>query len=371
MKVERDIAGMALPFAAGVAASVWAGEIICFQPLFSSATASLTLLCSFLLLVHPNRRNFDPITLQTVIFILFVSCGILCGIRAHIVTVYIPVKDSIITWIRHMGTATAEAIDGIGFRDSDTNAMIKALIIGDRSDIPSHITEAFRTSGASHILALSGLHLGIIYGIIGKALSVLGNTVAAQRSRTLITVMSCGLYTIATGAGASITRAFIFILLGESAKATGRHSSLGSILMASMLIHLTIDPMIIKDVGFQRSYAAMAGIAFIFPHLRDFWHQDTEAASGYRPMKRIWETVAMSVSCQLTTGPLAYFYFRSFPVNFLLTNLISLPLTALIIPAALLTLVLECYGICPEILLRATEMLVTALSAALKVISSM
>ena len=70
-------------------------------------------------------------------------------------------------------TKTGEMIDSIRFSNPDTNAIIKALIIGDRTDIPKHITEAFRESGASHILALSGLHLGIIYGILTKLLSVL------------------------------------------------------------------------------------------------------------------------------------------------------------------------------------------------------
>lgn len=371
MKVARDIAGMALPFAAGVAAAVWAGKIICFRPLFYSVAASAVFLGSFLLLIRPDRFTFRSATLRTIVFILMASCGILCGIRAYITPSDLMAAEGTIAWIRNMGTATGEAIDRIGFRNPDTNAMIKALIIGDRSDIPWHITEAFRKSGASHILALSGLHLGIIYGIIGKALAISGNSVTAKTARSLITVLLCGLYTLATGAGASITRAFIFILLGEAAKISGRPRDLGSILMVSLMVHLALDPMAIREVGFQLSYAAIAGIAFIHPWLRGFWPEKSSSVWFEKGTRWIWNTAALSISCQITTGPLAYLYFRSFPVNFLLTNLISLPLTGMIIPAALLTLALDSYGICPEILLRATEMLVTALSAALNVISSM
>ena len=79
----------------------------------------------------------------------------------------------------------------------------------------------------------------------------------------------------------------------------------------------------------------------------------------------------MSISCQITTGPLAWFYFGTFPVHFLLTNLIAIPLTGLIIPTALAVLLLSALGICPEMLLRACEMLVTALSQALEIISVM
>ena len=373
MKVARDIAGMTLPFAVGAATVVWAGGTICSRPIFLSMTASLALLGTFCFLNFPGIRKSDPISVRAIIAAAFASCGILCGIRGTLVPAGITAGGGFHEWTTSIGMATGEAIDRIGFRDPDTNAMIKALIIGDRSDIPGHITEAFRESGASHILALSGLHLGIIYGIIGKVLAIFGNSVSARRSRSMITVLACGLYTLATGAGASITRAFIFILLGEAAKVTGRFRDLGSILMVSLIIHIAIDPAAIREVGFQLSYAAMAGIAFIYPWIQGFWSEKAEKESEWfvRATGWIWNTAALSISCQLTTGPLAYLYFRTFPIHFLLTNLISLPLTGVIIPAALMTIVLDICGICPEILLRATETLVTALSAALKVISSM
>ena len=79
----------------------------------------------------------------------------------------------------------------------------------------------------------------------------------------------------------------------------------------------------------------------------------------------------MSIACQITTAPLAWYYFGTFPVHFLLTNLIALPLTGLIIPLAILTLTLSVFGICPEMISRACEMLVTALSQALDIISAM
>jgi competence protein ComEC len=115
----------------------------------------------------------------------------------------------------------------------------------------------------------------------------------------------------------------------------------------------------------------MAGVAFIFPWLKGFWPQDVKFRKFRDPLKWIWETAALSISCQITTGPLAYVYFGTFPVHFLLTNLIAMPLTGLIIPAAVLTVMLTAAGWCPEMLLRATEALVTALSEALNIIASM
>jgi competence protein ComEC len=133
-----------------------------------------------------------------------------------------------------------------------------------------------------------------------------------------------------------------------------------------MIIQLTICPSDISNIGFQLSYAAIAGIAWIHPFLKDIWPEDSEPI-----LKRIWNSASISISCQLTTGPLAWFYFRTFPQYFILTNLIALPLTGMIIPAALLTSILSAMGICPNLLIQGTELLVNALCSSLEIIASM
>ena len=369
MKVAREISGVVLPFAAGVAAAVWPGCLPCIRPCISTGLSYAAVTSSAALLFHFRNRPVPPSYLRMAICICMASCGILCGLTSEIISPGIRFTDNILEAIGALGAATGKLIDEIGFRSSDTNAMIKALIIGDRSDIPAHITESFRSSGASHILALSGLHLGMIHYICTKILSILGNSPRAQTIRSASTVLLCGLYTLATGAGASIVRAFLFILIGERARIAKSSRSLGTTLMSALLIHLTISPQSIREVGFQLSYAAIAGIAYIFPWLRNFWPDSGKEKKG--PLLRIWESAALSISCQITTGPLAYLYFGTFPVHFIMTNLIALPLTGLIIPSSLLTICLEAFGICPPILYRASEILVTALSDALEIISLM
>jgi predicted membrane metal-binding protein len=195
------------------------------------------------------------------------------------------------------------------------------------------------------------------------------------------------------------------------ARLTGRYHGLGQILLASLVIQLVIDPLAIRSVSFQLSYAAMAGIAFVCPWLQGFWERaaglfkaDEGAASGdgevagvgnglvtswgtsvrnfatlvnrtgtllSQSVRWIWNTVALSIACQITTAPLAYMYFGTFPVHFMLTNLLSLPLTGLLIPSALLTVGLSALGCCPPVLIKVTEWLVCALICLLDVISSM
>jgi competence protein ComEC len=136
--------------------------------------------------------------------------------------------------------------------------------------------------------------------------------------------------------------------------------------MSALLIQLLISPESARDIGFQLSYSALAGIAFIFPWLKNLW---PDGKGGL--MKWMWVTASMSVSCQITTGPLAYFYFGTFPQHFLLTNLIAMPLTGLIIPSGLLTLALDSAGICPEFMIRLTEQLVVLMTEAMKIVASM
>jgi competence protein ComEC len=116
----------------------------------------------------------------------------------------------------------------------------------------------------------------------------------------------------------------------------------------------------------------MAGIAFIFPKMKSFWPEEEKGdVREWRFLKWIWTSASLSISCQLTTGPLAWYYFSSFPQHFLLTNLIAIPLTGIIIPAALITLVLNTFGICPLFMLRLTEGLAEVLTSSLAIIATM
>ena len=90
-----------------------------------------------------------------------------------------------------------------------------------------------------------------------------------------------------------------------------------------------------------------------------------------RPTRWIWNSAAMSIACQITTAPIAWLYFGTFPQYFLLTNLIALPLTSILIPASAVTLMLYKTGICPDLLIRITEWLTELLIRALEIIASM
>lgn len=367
MTVEREIAGFALPFAAGVLSV----SLFSTFPYYtgSSAIIPVCLAAALFLNAYFRKNPTDPYILGGFIALTAFLTGAFCFSNDALLQLTSTEKTGPFTSFAHSCClAVQKRIEAIPFRHEDTAALIKALLTGERSSIPREVTEAFRTSGASHILALSGMHIGIIYGIVSKSLAPAGNGTKAVAVRTLAIVGICGFYTLAVGAGESIVRAFIFILINEAARFTHRYRSLKHTLSCALIFQLALSPSSISSVGFQLSYAAMAGIAYIHPWLQKCWPDD---GSGPNPFRKIWEMASMSISCQITTGPLAWFYFRSLPMHFLLTNLMAIPLTGLIIPASLLTVLLCSIGICPDILIQLTEFLVSALTGSLTVIAGM
>lgn len=366
MTAERDIAGFALPFSAGILS---AGLISYSETRLSAILAGMILLMTMAFMMHEsfNRKAFTTQMLS--IAAAAFSCGILCHISDCCIGIS-SIRSYSFAERAALGFCARlkEAIDAIPFEDQETGALIKALVTGDRASLTPEVSSAFRESGASHILALSGMHLGIIYGILIRLMAFIGNSRPAVLIRSTGIIVICGFYTLATGAGESITRAFLFILLNEVAKLLHRKPGLKVITMSALVIQLASDPSSIRSASFQLSYAAIAGIAFIHPHLKSFW-PDISFRKGI--LRKIWENASMSISCQITTGPLAWHLFRSAPQYFLLTNLIAIPLTGILIPLAILTICLHSMELCPAILMQFTEKCAGLMTDALRIISSM
>ena len=259
----------------------------------------------------------------------------------------------------------------IPFPHPRTGALLRALLTGKRDQLDRETTAAFRKAGASHILALSGLHLGIIYLIISRLLFFLGKSRRAVAARSVIIVGICGAYTAATGAGPSIVRAFIFITLAEIARnCPGRRRKGVNIWCAALLLQLCIKPSVISSIGFQLSYLAMLGTFTLFPILRDWYPSAGPAKDRWHPMRRMWEAMALSISCQAFTGPLVWLRFHTFPKYFLLSNLISLPLAEVLIVGGLACYGLEALKISPHLLTRAVDWISELLCSSLETIAS-
>lgn len=364
MVVQKGHVGIEPFFAVGVLSATLTS--IAISQLYSAAAVALTVTVWLVSSLIHNQTSTTSKTSEILIVAIALAAGIFCGLNGRIIS-YTAGSDRVqLTAFQATGEAFQASIDAINFSERDINALLKALLCGNRADLPDRITEAFRISGASHILALSGLHLGIIYMIVGKTTSIIGNSPAAKFVRSAVNVAICTIYTLTTGASASLTRALLFIILREAGITLERPVSLKDLLRKCLLIHLVVNPSVILDIGFQLSYAAMAGIAWIYPRIRKLWSDESGG-----PMKKIWDSASLAISCQFTTAPLAFHYFGTFPTHFLLTNLLTLPLTGFLIPIAILTVALNAAGLCPAILTEICEKAASCLIFIIETISQM
>jgi len=224
-------------------------------------------------------------------------------------------------------------IGAIPFKDPENNALMEALLLGRKGGLSASTVAAFRNAGAAHLLALSGMHLGIIYAFAGKALQLLlGNSILARRIRHVAIILLCLWYTMICGAGDSLLRAWLFILLRESGLLLDRPQPPGQILCAALTLHLVVRPLSVGNIGFQLSYLAMVGIVFVWPLVKDWLDS------------RIWSAASLSICCQLFTAPLTLLYFGTFPKYFLITNLLAAPLLSVVLVCCVLLLILGTFS---------------------------
>lgn len=355
MLVLRDIIAISIPFSAGVMSAAYLplGELSLY--LAASLCCVVCFLCAWSLCSRHSGAHWA-------IFMCFCAGAFVC--LSHKIALAPERESPGIAASALQGLLTH--IDETGFAGEECRALIKALLTGYRKELDAELTEAFRDAGAAHILALSGLHMGIIYGMLHRLMFWMGHSRTARTVKSGISILSCAFYTLMTGASASVVRALLFISLNELASlGRGRRREPMNVYCAALMLQLCFSPLSIRSPGFQLSYMAMLGIYLLFPILDGWWK-----SSGPSLLRRIWSASALSISCQLFTAPLAWCWFRSFPLYFLLTNLLILPLTEIFIISSVAALALEAVGICPQIIKNLSDSLAQIIVSIVKVISS-
>lgn len=363
MEGAGDIVALAIPFAAGVATGALVSGVTGPEAIWLLPNLSLAIFLSilpFVLLGSCPRLSYA---------VLFFLLGAFCHFSQRLGMPARPVQTPL---TERACEALKQIIDAIPFPHERTGGLIQALLTGDRTGLSRETKELFRKSGAAHILALSGLHLGLIYLIIRRVLSLAGNKPAVKISRCVLTLIATGFYTLMTGAGPSIVRAFLYISIREiSLLSPGRRHDPARVLLCALTIQLALRPGVISQVGFQLSYLAMLGITVLFPYLKSWYPASRSRWDRIDPMRRIWDAAALTLSCQAFTAPLAWIRFHSFPKYFLLTNLLALPLSSAVVSLSAATVALSALHLCPVLLIRLNDMLIQALLYALEIISSM
>ncbi|MES2394746.1 MAG: ComEC/Rec2 family competence protein [Bacteroidota bacterium] len=207
----------------------------------------------------------------------------------------------------------------------DEFAVGSALLLGCVDKLDADIISAYSSTGALHVLSVSGLHVAIVYVIFNWLLSFFNKIKYGNIIKAILLILLLWFYAALTGLSPSVLRAatmFSFIII---AKAYDRYTNIYNTLAASAFLLLLIDPFLIMEVGFQLSYLAVIGIVYIQPKIYNWFEVKNWL------LDQVWTITSVSIAAQIATFPLGLHYFHQFPNYFLLSNLIVIPISTAII----------------------------------------
>lgn len=242
----------------------------------------------------------------------------------------------------------------IALPDEEHYAIAAAMILGDRSLISEDLKRAYTETGAIHVLAVSGLHVGIVCALflfLFRHLGIKNRYAKAIKVSVIIIILWC--YAILTGMAPAVTRAalmFSLILLGDT---FFRYQNSYNTLAGAAIIILMIDPNLLFQISFQFSFLALISILFFFRRIYYYCITDS------KPLNYVLQLASMSVAAQVLVFPLTIYYFHKFPIYFILSGIVAVGLAFFILYLGIAT-----------ILLSSIPIISTALNAALSVLMS-
>ncbi|MDO6676187.1 ComEC/Rec2 family competence protein [Tenacibaculum sp. 1_MG-2023] len=225
---------------------------------------------------------------------------------------------------------------------NDEFAVINALLLGQRQEISKELLESYTNAGAIHILAISGLHIGILLWLLSYLFKPLEKLPYGTIIKTVCLIFLLWSFAFIAGLSASVVRAvtmFTFVAFGLSFK---RKKVIEFSLISSMLFLLLIKPMFLFDVGFQLSYLAVFGIVWVQPLLYNLW------TPKLRFLDKGWQLFTVSVAAQIGILPVSLYYFHQFPGLFILSNLIIIPFLSAILFGGIVIILLATFSILPQ-----------------------
>ena len=226
----------------------------------------------------------------------------------------------------------------------DELAIMNALLLGQRQDISKELTANYSKAGAIHILAVSGLHVGIILWMLSFVLKPLERYKKGKVIKLVLVLLFLWFFAVLAGMSASVTRAvtmFSAIAIGQF---YNKRNAVEHSLIFSMFILLLLKPLFLFDVGFQLSYLAVFGIIWVQPVFYQLWKPK------YYIIDKGWQLITVSTAAQLGVLPISLFYFHQFPGLFFLSNLLIIPFLGVILGTGIIVLGLSYLTILPILL---------------------
>lgn len=218
--------------------------------------------------------------------------------------------------------------------DGSAYAVVAAMALGDKSQLTRELRDAYAISGASHILALSGLHLGIIYTLLSLLLSRRRWQMVSQ----IVIIVSIWLFVFLVGLSASVVRSAVMVSIYALLSLGHRDKLSVNTLAFAAIVMLLFNPMALFDVGFQLSFMAVLTILLFYPLLESLWSQPF--LLDHRLFRWLWTMLSVSCAAQIGVAPLIAYYFGRISCYFLLANLVVVPAAALILYLSLAVLLI-------------------------------
>jgi competence protein ComEC len=207
----------------------------------------------------------------------------------------------------------------------DRLGIAEAMLIGYKSDLTPSLNSTYSNAGVSHVIAISGMHLGLIYLIIHQIFAYFFRKRSLHMIAIMITLPLLWLFSMVTGSSASVVRSAImysFIIVGDAI--SKKSNPLNSLLGAGFMMNV-ICPNILNDLGFQLSFAAVLSIILFYQPIRNTVYTKNKL------LQMGWNFVALSIAAQIITIPLVIFHFQKFSTYSLLNNIVIVPLSSTVL----------------------------------------
>lgn len=229
------------------------------------------------------------------------------------------------------------------FKDEELS-IINALLLGQRQDISKDIYNNYAQAGVIHILAVSGLHVGIILLILNFLFKPIERLKHGKSIKIIFIVILLWSFAIIAGLSASVTRAvtmFSIVVIGINLK---RPTNIYNTLAISMLFLLLINPMFLFNVGFQLSYLAVFAIVTLQPMLYKLWKPKLKV------IDYLWQVFTVTLAAQFGVISVSLYYFHQFPGLFFVSNVVIVPVLGFILGFGIFVIILSLLNILPSIL---------------------
>lgn len=225
----------------------------------------------------------------------------------------------------------------------DEFMVIEALLLGRKEDLAKEITEKYKNAGAMHILAISGLHIGILLMIFNTLLKPIENIRHGKKVKLALLLLFLWFFALLSGLSPSVIRAVLMFSILSIGIVAKRSSNLDHYLFISLFLSLLSEPLFIFDLGFQLSYVALISIIGIGPIIKNLW------TPRHKVLRYFWELFVVSFAAQLGILPLSLYYFHQFSGVFILSSLFVIPMLGIVLGGGYLMIFLDQIKYLPKI----------------------